>query len=439
MLSKLSIGRIVRSRPALAGISTISKMMARAGTFLIIAPLIGPAKQGVVVVTSAWSAVIVLIVAYGLQVRVLREMASKPERSRAVAKSDLKAMAGLTLPAVVAAIGVAAFILPKDEHLVFAAIFLGFLCSVVGDYCSSALRAVDDFSHETIVAVSSAVLQMVLTVGAALLFKSLIILALALLLARVVFAGASLAVLFHHRSLRNSTETASAPIRATLPSAFPYFVDGSLSVLLSQLDILLLNWLVNRDAIGIYSAGSRLVQLILVVPWVATNIMVPAIARAADDAQTFKAQIARLRLGLAVLTACSAAGLLICGPIFTTFALGPRYAALNGLWPGLAAMVAARFFESYFGIVMTALGLMKRRVFVQMAAVMAICAGGFLLVPHLGIHAMIMVIGLTYCGIGSYYAYTLSRIGKLSFRPAALGGTAVAIAMIAATVFGARS
>jgi hypothetical protein len=69
------VKRLIATPSFMASISVFSKVATRAGTFLVVAPIIGPANQGTIVVTTAWSAVIALIMAYGLQVRILREIA----------------------------------------------------------------------------------------------------------------------------------------------------------------------------------------------------------------------------------------------------------------------------------------------------------------------------------------------------------------------------
>lgn len=418
----------------MAALSTISKMVARAGTFLIVAPIIGPQNQGRIVVTSAWSAVMVLVIAYGLQVRILREIPINPVRARGILRDDLRAMIILALPTSIAAGIVACVGLPREDWIIFASIYIGTLGSVIGDYCSAALRAVNDFRREALVAALSSGLQVALAVAAAILFKPLIFLALAIMLARLLFAVGSIYAVFSEGAVRGSDGRAVRAATDTLKSAFPYFVDGSLSVVLSQIDVVLLSYLVDRHAIGIYSAGSRLVQMVLVTPWVAANLMIPSIARAQREGGLSR-ELRRLTLGIGTLAGASTIGLLVAGPLFTIFLLGPAYRPLNRLWPAFGALTLARFYEAYFGIVMTASGRMVRRVFVQFAAVVAIGVGAAVFVPLLGVSALIMIIGVTYCGIGAYYALTLSRADILSNRFSVVSGAMIALTLVGAALF----
>lgn len=424
-----TLSRVVRAKSTCATLSMFSKIVTRAGTFLIVAPIIGPEMQGAIVVTSSWSAVILLIMAYGLQVRVLREAAIRPNYARSIVQNDLAAMMVLLLPSVLLAVAAQHLLLASSYAATFALMFVATVFSVIGDYCSSALRALDRYAGEAVISTVTSILQLVLAVLSAIYFASPVYLAGAILVSRLIYALVSLIAVFLDRHVRSQGETGGLKIGTTLSQAFPYFCDGSLSVLLGQIDIILLTKLASAGTIGTYAVGSRLVQLFLVVPWIATTVMVPALARA-HGSDRFNGEVIRLLKAIGGISLAGAACMLIGGPIFTKVFLGHRFAGLDLLWAGFAILTVARFFDAYFGLLMTALGRLKARVTAQVGATALIGVGGLVLIPRVGSAGIILAMALAYCLTGLYYARCLrDEVGWLN-RHAVLVGLGIMIAGI---------
>lgn len=414
-LATRSVFYMFTSRPALTAISTFSKMLTRAGIFLIVAPLIGPASQGVMVTTSAWSAIIALIVSYGFQVKVLRAIPVAPDRAMAILKGDLYAMLALCVPAFVAAVAAGFIVIDRQNWVVFSIVFIATLNSVVGDYISCALRSLNHFMTETCVAFAAGFAQFALVVAAGVATHSLLAIVIALLVSRVFFSVLSLVVVFQSPTVANSARHKPEPLLSNIRQSWAYFVDASLSVCLSQIDIVILNFMVDKDIIGIYAAGSRLVQLMLAVPWVITNFMVPAIAGKKDLASRER-EIKRLATGILIVAVGGAAFLLIGGPLFTSYLLGYKFVALNNYWIAFAFLLVAKLFEAYGGIIMTSMGRMTERVKVQIAAIGVITAGSLILVPHFGALGMILSLILASAATEIYYAIKLGEQDPIARR-----------------------
>jgi O-antigen/teichoic acid export membrane protein len=369
------------------------------------------------VLASAWSAIAALIVSYGFQVKVLRTMSAEPEKALAILRSDLLAMSVLLIPGCIVASGIAYFMIIPEDWLIFAIIFLATINSVVGDYISCALRGLNSFAVEAKISVISCAVQFAVVVGVGVLTGSVFFIAIALCFSRVVFSTLSIAVIFSNPLVSQSTERQATTVTITLTKSWPYFIDAALSVSLSQVDIIMLNLMADKTTIGIYAAGSRLVQLLLVVPWVVTNVMVPAIA-GARDADARASEFRKLAIAMIVISVGGLLILLLVAPLFTAYILGPAFAPLNALWVPFAALLLARFYEAYYGIIMTALGRMVERVIVQIMALVAIGGGSVVLVPYLSTTGLICVIGLSATVTGLFYAMRLSIGGSNISRPA---------------------
>lgn len=405
---------LATKRSSLVATSILSKIAVRAGTFLIIAPIIGPANQGTIVLTSTWAATVLLFMAYGLQVRALREVAIEPKNARALLVGDLRAMGVLLIPAVSAAIVVARFLLPSQDQLIFAILVAATIGTVVGDYCSATLRALDQFRIETAVSLSTSLLQMLFIIVAALMFDNLLVLASAIFVSRLVFALIS--INYVYRVTRHDPIKAPLSVKQSIRAGYKYFVDGSLSLLLGSIDILLLGQLVDKSTIGNYAVGSRIVQLFLVLPWIATNLFVPDLARAQVN-EVFIPKFRRLIKIMLCIAACGALGMVLGGPLFTKWFLGEKYADLNMMWPAFAILVLVRFWEASYGIGMTALGWQMNRVWVQLAAIVSISIASLLLVGPFGIKGIIGAISITYCCVAIIYYQYMRNWTSIGFIP----------------------
>lgn len=421
---------LMRSRASMTVASTASKMVSRVGIFLAVAPILGPSNQGTLVTTSAWSAVVALVVAYGLQVRILRLIPETPIYAKSLLKSDLLAMIVLTGPAFVCFTIIAAFFIPDHEWVVFFFVFLATLCSVVIDYISCALRALDSFAAEAKISVFSSLLQFGLVVSAGFATSSLVIISVALLVSRTIIASISLLTLFQNKTVKQSA-TAPSNAFAVIITSWKYFFDATLSVGLSQIDILVLNFMADRETVGIYAAGSRLIQLAMVIPWMVTNLFVPALAASPNQIarETKTRALAKGMLGLALLGSVS---IIIFGPLFVNFLLGDKFLALNSLWPLFAVMLLARFFESYFGIILTSLGKMGMRVAAQTFALLAIAGLSLIFIPLLAAKGLILVLSVVSVVTGLFYGYALDQNRRRFIRISAsviilLGITALAL------------
>lgn len=409
MVISKSIRAVAFGRGTLVTVSTVSKLLTRAGLFLIIAPILGPMAQGTLVVLSAYAATIGLLVAYGFQVRVLRHIPTEPERACSIIKSNLAGMAALSAPTTLIAAALGSVLVAPADHLAFGLIFFAVLASILGDYVAAALRALDEYRIETGVAFVSAAAQFTLVVSAALLFGSLVAVGATLLASRAFALAVGLYAVFSRPRIRAASQRAIEPIHRVLWSTRQYFLDASLSVAASQADVLILSAFVSHATIGTYSAGSRLVQLTLTFPWIVTNAVVPKIVAQTDPVLRAR-EIGRLT---AVMALGAAAGLILVlagGPLFTHHLLGPEFAGLDRLWPLFALMLLCLFFDSYFSILMLVEDRMKERAAAQGAGLAGTLGLGALAAWQFGAEGMICVLAVVALTKGLWFAWRLSAV-----------------------------
>ncbi|WP_181164626.1 lipopolysaccharide biosynthesis protein [Amaricoccus solimangrovi] len=398
---------LLLSRGSLVALSTVSKMVTRAGIFIIIAPILGPTNQGMLVMLSSYAAVIGLIVAYGFQTKALRDLALAPQAAHGILRGDLTAMAVLCLPAILVAGLVGAFWVTAS-WLVYGLIFAAVIATIVTDYLAAALRALDCYRTETGVSAASALLQFALVVPAGLLHQGLLPVALAMLVARALALALALFALLSRPVVRDSLERAASPVIGTLRRGWSYCVDASLSVAASQADILILSALATAATVGIYSAGARLVILVMSYAWITINVMVPKIVRQSEETARAREETALARI-MALGSLSGMAILLIGGPFFVTHVLGEAFMPLNDLWPAFAILFICRSYESYFAILMLAGGRMSERAAAQTVALGATVLFGVSGAWAFGAQGMILALSAVAFGKGIWFSTRLAH------------------------------
>lgn len=404
---KFDFRKVLLSNYTLVGISSISNMLVRAGTFLVVAPILGPTDQGTLVVVSAWSALFCIIVGYGFNVRALKMIPANLDDAYAIIYGDLKTMVPLTALTALTALAVTLIFLPSEDWLVFWIVLFATVGTRIIDYSSAVLRSLNRFLTETKLALTSCILQFSLVVSAGLIFRSLLAVAIALLCSRAVMAVLAIFTISRQSEVIDTKTRGANTVSYTLKNSFAYAADSTIAIFLQQVDVIVLNALADREAVGIYGAGSRLIQLMLAIPWVVTNISVPAIGRSKTEEERQR-HLNQLRLVMTGAGIAGAIGLLVFGPIFTNYFLGEAFSPLNALWPIFTVLVIARFAEAYMAILMLVDDRVAQRAVMQTVALLTIVAGGFLLVPIYSVSGMIVAIGASALISALYYVRRLS-------------------------------
>jgi len=117
-------------------------------------------------------------------------------------------------------------------------------------------------------------------------------------------------------------------VKPILSSAWPFAITGALGGLLTNADILIISWLRTASDVGIYSASTRIIHILYVIPGIIQMSILPLFARLVrSDDQKFRGIFERT-LGLVFLVAIPLAlGGAILGTQIVSLVFGPAYAS----------------------------------------------------------------------------------------------------------------
>ena len=305
------------------------------GLVVLAARLLGPAGQGTFAVSLSLLMVLVQMGSLGLAVSAPYFAAREPDRQRAIAFTLLRIGLWVSLAlcaATATAKAVAPGILPGITWPVLLVTLGGVPAAIGALYLQGVLlgqqRAVPYNMMEIVQVASTVVALAALAVVAHVDVIDVVLLTslgryVALLLALVALRG----VLW-------SAAARSVPglARRLLERGGRIYLVTFLSFALIRLDLLLVNALLGAQAAGQYSIASYVTEALIVVPSVASNMLLPRLARAADPRLTPAAFRAIAALW-ALICLASLPGALIAIPLV----FGGQYGDAVGLYAWLAA------------------------------------------------------------------------------------------------------
>jgi O-antigen/teichoic acid export membrane protein len=400
------------------GVSVGSRLLVGLLLFLLLARLWGPAQFGLFSFVFSVSALLVLLVDFGFALYLLREVAARPQQAAQIIAECFRAKLLLAGLAVLLALPVAWFIGPLAlPPSLLLPLFMAALAMSFSDFFIAPLRALGRFDLETGVVTVANALQFMLAAAVAWWGGSLAMVAWAMALSRCVYLALALRALRPLLpSLRLAEPLQRGPL-GTLRLAWPYGLDGVLVTAWNQLDVVAVRALFGVQAVGLYSAGQKIVLGVSALAPVVGNVMIPHLSRLSAAASP---RFWRAAANTGALL-CAIGGMfaipLIAWPLPLAHLLfGHAYAGLATLLPLFGGILLLRYVAASAGVVITAAGFQARRVVVQLVGLGVVAA----LVPvvvalHLQLVDFIRfyMLGLLSMTLGYFWWLWRLRTGRL--------------------------
>ena len=348
--------------------------------FLLLARLWGPAQFGVFSFAFSTMTLLVLVVDFGFDLYLMREVASHPEDAGRLVGDTFRAKLLLSAAATVAALCVIGLsgpeLLPAGVAL---PLFVAALAMSFSDLFVAPLRALGHYDLETSVVTAGNALQFGLAGGVAWVGGTVPAVAVAILVSRVGYLLIARVVLTRVLSeLRPFGGATSSPLK-TIKRALPYGADYMLVVVWNQLDILAVRMMFGVQAAGLYAAGQKIVLGVSALAPVVGNVMIPRLSTmfAARDKRLWQTASKTSVLITAMGVICALP--LIFWPELTTRVLfGLRYTELSAFLPWFGAVLLVRFAAASAGVLITAIGQQAMRVWAQLIGMF--CIAGLIVV-----------------------------------------------------------
>ena len=389
VIARLPRGPIARATVRTSAVLGL-RLLAQAGTLLIVARLLGPRQFGAFAGIAALAVMLGTLSTFGTHLVLLREVSRAPERRAAVLPFALSTtlLCGLLLLGL--------YLLVTLALLREAGVAAGVLLAIgSAELLLQPLLNLPAVEHQGHGRIATSQLLLVLPMGLRLAAALAVwwlhpadplhAYALGYLLASAVALAVAVATL---REVWPAPRDWRLPQLADLRDAAGYAVLNLTAAGPAELDKTLALKLLPLAAAGVYAAGARVIGA-LTLPVIA--MMLSAMPRLFREGQADRARSARLlrwvfaaAFGYSLLLA---AALWIAAPLFDLL-FGPRYRAIGETirWltlavPGMALRIAANNVLMTFGKTWT-------RIMIDMVSLSTIFVGAVVLVPQIGLMGM---------------------------------------------------
>jgi len=397
----------------LTAVSIAARLSTSFILFVIFARHWGPLEYGTFVYVFSLCALLVLIVEFGLQGYLMREIAFSPKDTDSIIRWAFWVKVLFILPYLSASFAVFVIFLNDAPFMLFLALSLATVLLSFADFFIAPLRPLGRYDLETYVVIGTNLL--ILAVLSTVVLQGYTSITVAWLMAglRVV----QLIITYNTIKKKLPNLSLAFPgkdnIKNTVQKSMPYGIDGFITTAWIQIDIIMAKQLFGAHTVGLYSAGQRIVQAASAIAPVVGNVLVPKLASIPASEKTKwkkNAQQCIMTMGAAGLLM----GLpLILFPGFLVLNLfGSAYQALAGLFPFLGILVIVRFLASAAGILLTGAGMQASRIGTQLISLMLFATGSLVVFTFdLSIEYFVSCIILCFLYIGLDYLWKLKKAG----------------------------
>jgi O-antigen/teichoic acid export membrane protein len=402
-------------------------------TFIVLARFLGPASFGVIATAIAYAAFASVVSDFGLSTYVLRTAAIAPDDAGRVVRDALAVKTALSILLLLPGVPLATMLLPLGLTNIYALAYLGVIAYSAGDLAMIVVRARQRFAVELKLVLGTSIMLMAGVAGVAALTGDLLAAAVAFAVTRLLYLGIVLIALRRELAAPPSLLSMMTRGRALIGNSRLYAADGILTTLSGQIDLLLFGLLLTSHQIGIYQAGSRLVQAIVPFAVVLSTVYLPALSSAAAirGEATFRKLSFQMMTEFSVLAIVAGFSFALLGPLITDLIYGPSFTELKPLWIGFAIYSMFRLVASSYGIQLVALGRIRPRIISNIISLVLFIGFAVTVVPATGLAyaawGMVLAGAASFTILGSALALTLNS--KATLMVTLLGTPLIATAM----------
>ena len=401
-------------------VSNFGGRLVKAGVIVYGARILGTSGWGVFSYAITLSGFLTLFMDPGLNNIIMREIGRADDEKRHTLFSTTLAMKIVLL---LAGVAVVIFIAPHFSTLPGAKALLPIVALILGldtlrEFLTSYARGMERMEFDAAI--------FILT-NFGILVLGFIFLTLAKTPAALAWAyvggdilGIALAV-FITRTFFKKISRYFSPrlIIPIIQSAWPFAVTSALALLLTNTDILIISWIKNASAVGIYSSAIRIIQVLYLIPTIFQFSTLPLFARFAnkDDAPKFRGALEQT-IGLIFLASIPLAiGGVILGAGIMSFIFGSAYAAGGTSFKILSVGL---MFDFPAVVISSAIFAYNRQKSLIIAAAIA---GGInvafdiLLIPHWGINGSSTATLIAQIASNWYLWHMMKKINYFTVLP----------------------
>lgn len=390
-------------------LSSIFRLLANAVLFIFLARFLGPEEFGRLMYGFTVATIAVLVIEFGFSQQLLRDIGKEPDQVLLIMGRVFLAKILLTL--LVVGSGLLVFVMfPKlvEDQIIFWLFFVSCTLASFADYFNVAFRGIGRFHEETRVALVSSLFHVGFLCSLAFLESDLTTLAQGFVGSRALNLALSWIA---YRRIVGGLKFGGQPLKTaigTLKRGFPYAADTGFTNFFSQVDILIVNHYLGAASVGLYQAGMRFLQGASQFTSVLCNVYLPAIAGCGNNQEQLQRMSRKFNSQMILMGAVGWAIFSFGGEWITRLSYGEKYAELIPLWPYIGLLLFLRYVAGSQGVLLTANGSQRIRVWAQIAGLAVLLSVAPSLIKEYGLSGMLVTLQLTLVTLFLIYGLALS-------------------------------
>jgi len=272
--------------------------------------------------------------------------------------------------------------------MAIAAVFMS-----LGDFYNVPFRAIQKFHKESLNVICASVIHFSIVTPAVLIYRTGIAVAWSFVISRLLYLLISLyaykkefgsigwsRTLFFNRRI----------IQSNIKESFSYAADNGLVNVRSYMDVVVINWSLGNVAVGLYQAGMNIVKAIENLAPIFANVYLPKLSQLKENIKECNHHYLHL------VSMMFGGGLvlflmfLLANKDVIIFVLGDKYAGTTYLFPLFGIFLFARFMTISQGVVATAFGLQRYRMYAGVISLILLIVASVTLIKVYGISGAVM-------------------------------------------------
>jgi O-antigen/teichoic acid export membrane protein len=331
----MSTGRRIAKNAGMLMTSQLTTWVLTLALTIFLPRYLGAAAVGKLnLATSLW-AIAAIVIAFGLDTLLTKEIARQPEHTTALLGNTLALRVGLYLIAFVVMIGYVQLAgYPAETAAVIFIIGVSVLVWQCLGAVQAALQGLEQMQYMSIGNIAGKAVNTVVCIALLLLGQSVYLIAAVSTLAALV--SFVIQVYYLNRLQRVRLAFNRREAMHLLRRGLPYLMSGFFLVVYLQVDIVIISWLVDERTIGWYGAADQLFGTLLFIPTVFMAAIFPSLSRMYASGTTDLTKLMRKSFDLLlVLSIPIGLGVLVIADPLVVLLFGPDFA---GSGPILALM-----------------------------------------------------------------------------------------------------
>lgn len=342
---------------------------------------LGPALSGQLIIgTSIW-AVINLGVEFGMNTAIVKEVARDPDSTSHLLGTTLILR---LITFLIGCVLVASYTLlmgySAETTLIVFCIGISQLLLILSSAYRSVLEGTETMEHIALAEILTKLTHMILAVSAVFLGYDLLAFVITGILAALVYMSILLFAVLRRFKIKLSISVPSAI--ALLRSGLPYLFSNISMGLYGIIDIWLLSYFLNTEAVGWYGAAGRLFGTLMFIPSIAMTVLFPVLSRMHNSDPDHVAHTIRRSFDVLLLISIPVGlGVFAVGSPVINILYGPQYVPSGPILSLMGVVAIFTYLNVLWGRYMYAIDRQKTWVIVMLMAALVKLPLGLWFIP----------------------------------------------------------